>query len=78
MNFRWIGIGSNLDFSKLFAANKTTSCGLIKVCKTFIRRFDSDPRLQQLALFPDFGSFLDTIYFPPPHHFGLSASANAT
>lgn len=51
MSSRWIGFGSILSFPGLVAANKSTSCGLIKVCKTFIRRFDSDPRLQHLAAF---------------------------
>jgi hypothetical protein len=46
MKAPWIGFGSNLGSPELFAANKSTSCGWIKVCKTFIRRFDSDPRLQ--------------------------------
>jgi len=49
MKARWIGFGSNLGFLELFAANKSTSCDLAEVCKTFIRRFDSDPRLQYLA-----------------------------
>jgi hypothetical protein len=42
----WIRFGSNFGFRKLSVANKSTLSGRIKVCKTFIRRFDSDPRLQ--------------------------------
>jgi hypothetical protein len=32
------------------SANRNTYAPGRKVCKTFIRRFDSDPRLQQLSL----------------------------
>ena len=56
MSLRWIGFGSNLGFPELFAANKSTSRGWIKVCKTFIRRFDSDPRLQTFRLCPLFAN----------------------
>jgi hypothetical protein len=32
--------------------NKGTYRRTVKVCKTFIRRFDSDPRLQHFLVFP--------------------------
>ena len=46
MTSRWIGFGSDGSIDERREANKGGSGGCLKVCKTFIRGFDSPPRLQ--------------------------------
>ncbi len=49
MRLHWIGFGSNSGVLESGIANKSAFVGWLKVCKTFIRRFDSDPRLQDFS-----------------------------
>lgn len=48
----WLKVGSKPKFKTLCATNASPCPSMEKVCKTFIRRFDSDPRLQHNRQLP--------------------------